>query len=185
MKLHELKAPTGSRHSRKRLGRGDASGHGGTSTRGHKGHKSRSGFHLSFNFEGGQMSLTRRLPKRGFTHLPYIRIETVNLKRIDRVFPDGATVTPDALKEAGLIKKTLYVKVLGDGALTKKLNIQAHAFSGKAKSKIEKSGGQAALIAPPARPEAKKPEAEKTEAKKPAAKKKEVKKEAKKEAKKT
>ncbi|MFN4227788.1 MAG: 50S ribosomal protein L15 [Candidatus Ratteibacteria bacterium] len=146
MKLNQLKVPFGAKHKKKRLGRGDSSGHGGTSTRGHKGHKARSGYRLSFNFEGGQMPLFRRLPKRGFTHLKKYKIEIVNLNQIDKLFQDGEEVTIEKLKEKSLIKKGQYVKILGEGKLTKKLTIYAHQFSKKAKEKIEKVGGKVNIV---------------------------------------
>jgi len=146
MKLHQLKPPKGAKHKVKRLGRGDASGHGGTSTRGHKGHKARSGYRLPFNFEGGQMPLVRRIPKRGFTHLKRYKIEIVNLNKIEKKFNESEEVTPEKLKEKGLIKKIEFVKILGEGNLTKKLTIYAHHFSKKAKEKIEKLGGKAIVI---------------------------------------
>jgi large subunit ribosomal protein L15 len=141
-----LKPPEGAKHKVKRLGRGDSSGHGGTSTRGHKGHKARSGYRLPFNFEGGQMPLVRRIPKRGFTHLKEYKIEIVNLNQIDKKFNEGEEVNPEKLKEKGLIKKTEFVKILGEGNLTKKLTIYAHHFSKKAKEKIEKVGGKVIII---------------------------------------
>lgn len=146
MKLHELKVPFGAKHKKKRLGRGDSSGHGGTSTRGHKGHKARSGYKLSFNFEGGQMPLFRRLPKRGFTHLKKHRVEIVNLSQIEKLFNDGEEITIEKLKEKGLIKKGEYVKILGEGNLSKKLIFCVHHFSKKAKEKIEKVGGKINII---------------------------------------
>ena len=146
MKLHEIKPPFGAWHSRKRVGRGDASGHGGTATRGHKGHKSRSGFSSSFNFEGGQMPLVRRLPKRGFTHVKKSLIEIVNLSQLEKKFNEGDTITPKNLLDVGLVKKGINVKVLGDGTMKKKVEISAHSFSLKAKSKIEKAGGKALII---------------------------------------
>jgi large subunit ribosomal protein L15 len=138
--------PEGAKHKVKRLGRGDSSGHGGTSTRGHKGHKARSGYRLPFNFEGGQMPLVRRIPKRGFTHLKKYKIEIVNLNQIDKKFNEGEEINPEKLKEKGLIKKTEFVKILGEGNLTKKLTISAHQFSKKAREKIEKVGGKIIII---------------------------------------
>jgi large subunit ribosomal protein L15 len=146
MKLNQLKVPEGAKHKVKRLGRGDSSGHGGTSTRGHKGHKARSGYRLPFNFEGGQMPLVRRIPKRGFTHLKKYKIEIVNLNQIDKKFNEGEEINPEKLKEKGLIKKTEFVKILGEGNLTKKLTISAHQFSKKAREKIEKVGGKIIII---------------------------------------
>lgn len=140
MKLHQLKQPAGSRHSTKRVGRGDSSGHGSTSTRGNKGHRSRAGFSLSFSFEGGQMPLARRVPKRGFTHRgPEWSI--VNLSRLGELFKDGDVVTPGKLREAGAVRDASRVKILGDGSLALKLEVRAHAFSEKARRAIEKSGG--------------------------------------------
>ncbi len=146
MKLHQLKPPEGAKKKKKRVGRGDSSGHGGTSTRGHKGHKARSGYRLPFNFEGGQMPLFRRVPKRGFTHLKKYKVEIVNLNQIEKKFNDGEEVSPETLKNKGLIKKGEFVKILGDGNLTKKLTFFAHSFSKKAKEKIEKVGGKINLI---------------------------------------
>ncbi|MCS7179933.1 MAG: 50S ribosomal protein L15 [bacterium] len=146
MKLNQLKPPFGAKHKKKRLGRGDSSGHGGTSTRGHKGHKARSGYRLPFNFEGGQMPLFRRLPKRGFTHIKEEKIEIVNLNQIEKLFNDGEEVTIDKLKEKGIIKKGECVRILGEGNLTKKLIIYGHHFSKKAKEKIEKVGGKINII---------------------------------------
>ncbi|MCM8818695.1 MAG: 50S ribosomal protein L15 [Candidatus Omnitrophica bacterium] len=146
MKLHQLRPPEGARHKKKRVGRGDSSGHGGTSTRGHKGHKARSGYRLPFNFEGGQMPLVRRLPKRGFTHIKKYKVEIVNLNQIEKKFQETEEVNIETLKEKGLIKKGNFVKILGEGNLTKKLTFYAHQFSKKAKEKIEKIGGKVNLI---------------------------------------
>lgn len=146
MKLHEIKPPEGSLHYKKRVGRGNASGHGGTSTRGHKGHKSRSGFSHSFSFEGGQMPLVRRLPKRGFTHIKKGLVETVNLSRIEDKFNNGDKISPKELLEKGLVKKGLNIKILGDGDIKKKVEIKAHSFSLKAKGKIEKAGGKTLVL---------------------------------------
>lgn len=146
MKLNQLKVPDGAKHKKKRLGRGNSSGHGGTSTRGHKGHKARSGYRLSFNFEGGQMPLVRRLPKRGFTHLKKYKIEILNLWQIEKKFEDGEEITIEKLMKKRLIKKGEFVKILGEGILTKKFFISAHQFSKKAKEKIEKIGGKINII---------------------------------------
>jgi len=142
MRLNELKVPYGAKKNRKRVGRGDASGHGGTSTRGNKGHKARSGFSHSFNFEGGQMPLARRLPKRGFTHLKNDLVEIVKIQDLEDKFNDGEKVNIDLLKERKIIKKGKCVKILGNGKLTKKLEVSSHLFSKKAKEKIEKVGGK-------------------------------------------
>ncbi|MCK9265708.1 50S ribosomal protein L15 [bacterium] len=146
MKLHEIKPPMGSRHSRKRVGRGDASGHGGTSTRGHKGHKARSGFSRSYNFEGGQMPLVRRLPKRGFTHIKRYLVEIVNLSQLESRFNDNDIINPESLLATQLVKKGDYIKILGSGTFSKKLEVSAHSFSTQAKEKIEKAGGKAIVI---------------------------------------
>ena len=119
MKLHEIKPPVGSRHSRKRVGRGDASGHGGTSTRGHKGHIARSGFSRSYNFEGGQMPLVRRLPKRGFTHIKRYLVEIVNLSQLESRFNDKDIINPESLLATQLVKKGDNIKILGSGTFSK------------------------------------------------------------------
>ena len=147
MDLSNLKAAAGSTSNSKRVGRGPGSGKGGTSTRGHKGAKSRSGYSRKIGFEGGQMPLQRRIPKRGFVNIFAKEIATVNVAAINDKFEDGATVTIEALVESGLVKKTLDgVKVLGQGELTKKLTVQANAFSASAKAKIEAAGGKAEVI---------------------------------------
>ena len=147
MDLSNLKAAAGSTSNSKRVGRGPGSGKGGTSTRGHKGAKSRSGYSRKIGFEGGQMPLQRRIPKRGFVNIFAKEIATVNVAAINDKFDDGATVTIEALVESGLVKKTLDgVKVLGQGELTKKLTVQANAFSASAKAKIEAAGGKAEVI---------------------------------------
>ena len=145
MKLHQLKPPVGATHKTKRVGRGDASGHGGTSTRGHKGHEARKGFSLSYNFEGGQMPLARRLPKRGFTHVKDFT-ETVNLKTIDKFLKEKEKITPEILVERGLVKKGEKVKILSEGSVSRQIEIHAHGFSAKAKEKIEKAGGKAVIL---------------------------------------
>jgi large subunit ribosomal protein L15 len=141
--LHDLKPSPGSRRNRKRVGRGDASGHGGTSTRGHKGLKARTGGKVHPRREGGQTSLIRRIPKRGFTNLERVEYQVVNVRDLDRVDGD---VSPEALKQAGLIG-TLPVKVLGQGEVTKALTVFAHAFSQSARAKIEAAGGSVSVIA--------------------------------------
>ncbi len=143
MKLHELQPAAGSTTSPKRLGRGTGSGLGKTSGKGHKGQKARSGGGVRPGFEGGQMPLTRRVPKRGFTNVFRTEYATVNVGKLD-MFDDGAVVTAQMLKDAGLIKKELDgVKILGGGELTKKLTVQAGQFSEAAKQKIEALGGKA------------------------------------------
>jgi len=147
MKLSELTPAPGSSKKPKRVGRGDGSGHGKTSCRGHKGQGARSGGGTRPGFEGGQMPLQRRLPKRGF-HNPF-RIEpaVVNLDQLEQ-FPAGSEVTPETMAERGLVHGTKRrVKVLGDGTLSKSLSIKAHGFSAKAKEKIEAAGGKVELIA--------------------------------------
>ena len=146
MKLHELKPAKGARTGERRLGRGIGSGLGKTSGKGHKGAKARSGGGKAPGFEGGQMPLSRRLPKRGF-HNPFRKeYVAINVERLD-IFEDGATVSPADLIEAGIIKKIGDgVKVMGDGELTKKLTIQAAKFTVTAKEKIEAAGGKAEVI---------------------------------------
>jgi large subunit ribosomal protein L15 len=146
MKLSDLTPAPGASKKRKRVGRGDGSGHGKTSCRGHKGQGARSGGGTRPGFEGGQMPLQRRLPKRGF-HNPFrIAPAIVNLDQLER-FPDGSEVTPETMAERGLLRgKGRTVKVLGDGTLSKALTIKAHGFSAKAKEKIEAVGGKAELI---------------------------------------
>lgn len=147
MKLHELSPAPGSVKERKRIGRGAASGQGKTAGKGHKGQKARSGSNAHIGFEGGQMPLQRRIPKRGFVNIFAKEIATVNVAAINDKFEDGATVTIEALVESGLVKKALDgVKVLGQGELTKKLTVQANAFSASAKAKIEAAGGKAEVI---------------------------------------
>jgi len=149
MKLEDLRPARGSVKRRKRVGRGPASGHGKTSGKGSKGHKARSGGGKTMGFEGGQMPLYRRLPKRGF--LPFggkTRFAVVNLESLAR-FPAGATVDPDALTGAGLIKKAdaARVKLLGDGDLPHALTVKVHAVSESAKAKIEAKGGHVEVLA--------------------------------------
>jgi large subunit ribosomal protein L15 len=146
MDLGTLKPAPGSTKKRKRVGRGDGSGHGKTSCRGHKGQGSRSGGNVQPGFEGGQMPLQRRLPKHGF-HNPFRRVwAVVNLGQLE-AFDAGSEVTPETLHERRMVRrKGAPVKVLGDGEFTKKLTIRAHGFSAKAKEKIESLGGKAELI---------------------------------------
>jgi large subunit ribosomal protein L15 len=147
MTLDELKPAAGSNRKRKRVGRGDGSGHGKTSCRGHKGQGARSGGGTKPGFEGGQMPLQRRLPKRGF-HNPFrIEMSVVNLTQLES-FPSGAEVTPESLCAQGLVRgKNPRIKILGDGSLSKPLTIKAHGFSAQAKEKIEASGGKVEVIA--------------------------------------
>ena len=146
MKLHDLKPAVGATTAPKRLGRGTGSGLGKTSGKGHKGAKARSGGGKRPGFEGGQMPLVRRLPKRGFHNAFRTEYVTVNVDRLN-IFEDGMTITPVELIEAGIIKNILDgVKILGNGELTKKLTVQASAFSASAKEKIEAAGGKAEVI---------------------------------------
>lgn len=146
MKLHELTPAPGSVSSQKRLGRGIGSGLGKTSGKGHKGAKARSGHGKGAYFEGGQLPLVRRLPKRGFTNIFAKEYACVNVAELD-VFEDGATVDIFDLIENGLIKKPFDgLKVLGDGEITKKLTVKAVKFTGSAKEKIEAAGGKAEVI---------------------------------------
>ena len=147
MKLHELEKNIGATHARKRVGRGPGSGLGKTSGRGQKGQKARSGGSINPVFEGGQLPLYRRLPKRGFSNHDFKTVYAViNLSDLN-VFNDGDVVTPALLKEKGIVKKQLNgIKVLGNGTLEKKITIQAHRFSSSALRKIEESGSKAEVI---------------------------------------
>lgn len=147
MKLHTLAPNEGATKERKRLGRGVGSGTGKTSGKGHKGQNARSGGGVRPGFEGGQLPLFRRLPKRGFSNANFkVRYATINLSDLNR-FEDGAVVTPEILKEIGLVKNQLDgIKVLGNGTLEKKVNVKAHKFSSVAKEQIEKMGGKAEVI---------------------------------------
>ena len=147
MKLHELMQNAGARKTRKRVGRGMGSGLGKTSGKGEKGQKARSGVSIPATFEGGQLPLYRRLPKRGFSNAPFkIKYATVNVSDLN-CFEDGTVVTPELLKETGFLKNQLVgVKVLGNGTLEKKLTIKANKFSREAVSKIEKSGSKLEVI---------------------------------------
>jgi len=145
MNLSGLKPPAGQRHSRKRIGRGMGSGRGKTSTRGSKGQHAGTGFSQKRGFEGGQMPLHRRLPKRGFTNIFKKQYAIVNLERLEKL--DGDTFTPDHLLAAGVIKKLHEgLKVLGTGQLTRKIRVEAHLFSKSALDKIQAAGGEAVVI---------------------------------------
>jgi large subunit ribosomal protein L15 len=148
MQAHELRPPKGARHKRKRVGRGDGSGHGSHSGRGSKGQKSRSGGGPRLGFEGGQTPLIKRLPRRrGFTNIFRVEYAPVNLKQLER-FEEGTEVTPELLREVGIIKTLRQpVKVLGDGEITKALIVRAHRFSAVAKGKIEAAGGSVEEVA--------------------------------------
>ena len=143
MKLNTMHPAEGATHSRKRLGRGVGSGLGKTSGKGHKGQNARSGGGVRPGFEGGQLPLFRRLPKRGFSNARFkTEYATINLSDLNR-FEDGAVVTPELLKEMGLVKNQLDgIKVLGNGTLEKKLTVKAHKFSSSAQEKIESLGGK-------------------------------------------
>ena len=147
MSLSNLRPPKGAKHAKKRVGRGPGSGHGKTSSRGHKGAQSRSGSRNRRGFEGGQMPLHRRVPKRGF-HNPFrIEYAVVNLDTLAEVFEAGSAVTPELLRERGLVRQSrVRIKVLGRGDITKKLTVQAHKFSGKAAEKIAAAGGTAEVL---------------------------------------
>jgi large subunit ribosomal protein L15 len=147
MRLHDLKPRPGARHRRKRLGQGESSGHGKTSGRGGKGQTARSGSSIRIGFEGGQMPLIRRIPKRGFNNARHaIRYLAVNIESLNR-FEDGARVDETALRAAGLANgKATGIKILGDGDLKKKLTVAVHAFSASARKKIESLGGACEVI---------------------------------------
>ena len=147
MKLHTLAPAEGATKERKRLGRGTGSGLGKTSGKGHKGQNARSGGGVRPGFEGGQLPLFRRLPKRGFSNAMFkVEYATINVSDLEK-FEDGAVVTPELLKEMGILKKQLAgVKVLGNGNLTKKLTVKASKFSASAVEKIEAIGGKAEVI---------------------------------------
>jgi len=148
MELHSLSPRPGSTKDRKRVGRGPGSGNGKTAGRGHKGQGSRSGAKRKRNFEGGQMPLVRRIPKRGFTNIFRRTLVIVNVGQLER-FPDGAEIGPEVLLAEGVLSKLGDgVKVLGDGALSRKLVVRAHAFSKKAQEVIEAAGGRCEVIAP-------------------------------------
>ena len=148
MDLSDLKPSERSKKNKKRVGRGHGTGQGTQAGRGHKGAQSRSGYKFERGFEGGQMPLHRRVPKRGF-HNPFrTEYAVVNLDQLEGRFDAGATVTPEALREVGLIRnKSLPIKVLGRGDVTKALTVQAHKFSGKAAEKLAAAGGKAEAIA--------------------------------------
>jgi len=142
MRLNELRPPKGATHAKKRLGKGQGSGHGKTSGKGHKGQLSRSGGGSAPWFEGGQMPLQRRLPKRGFTNIFKKEYAVVNLDKLNK-FEDGTVVTPKLLKSVGIVKTWKDgVKILGNGELEKSLTVKAHRFSKSALSKIEDAGGK-------------------------------------------
>jgi len=149
MYMHEITAIAGAYKKRKRVGLGKGSGHGKTCGRCHKGDGSRSGFALPLTYEGGQMPLFRRLPKRGFNNANFTtRYEVVNVSQLERLFEDGAAVGVQELYVAGLLdSQASRVKILGDGELTKKLNVSAHKFSKSAEQKISGCGGTIKVVA--------------------------------------
>ncbi len=147
MKLYELSPAEGSKKAVKRIGRGAGSGQGKTAGKGHKGAKARSGYSRRPGFEGGQMPLQRRVPKRGFNNHFRTEYAIVNLSSLEERFEDGATVDAASLREVGLIKKELDgIKILGKGELTKALTVKAAAVSESAKAKIEAAGGKAEVL---------------------------------------
>ncbi len=153
--LSRLESPRGANKKKKRLGRGDASGHGGTSTKGHKGQRARSGGYHKVGFEGGQMPLYRRLPKRGFTNIFHKEFLVINVGDLSR-FKSGSLVDPQSLCDNGLLNRSrAQVKVLGDGDLAVALTVRAHSFSKSAVEKIEKAGGKIERIAAKVQAEAK------------------------------
>jgi large subunit ribosomal protein L15 len=146
MKLNEIKPARGAVRKRKRVGRGPASGQGGTAGKGHKGHQARAGGGKAKAFEGGQMSLTRRIPKFGFKNPFRVEYRAVNVGMLDRIFADGATVDVDALIEHGVLsKRTERIKLLATGELKKKLEIRVDAVSQAARQKVEAAGGRVQL----------------------------------------
>lgn len=146
MKIHELSPALGSKKESKRIGRGHGSGHGKTSGKGHKGQNARSGGGVRPGFEGGQMPLQRRVPKRGFNNIFAKKIIAINLASLN-IFEDGSVVDAAALIDAGIVKKNFDgIKVLANGKLTKKLTVKLNAFSESAKQKIEEAGGKAEVI---------------------------------------
>ena len=143
MRLNDLKPRKGAKHRKKRLGNGESSGLGKTCGKGHKGQKSRAGCGIRPGFEGGQMPLFRRLPKRGFNNIQFsTRYETVNVYQLEAAFEDGSVVDEAALRQIGLVNRTMSgIKVLGDGELSKKLTVRVDKVSASAREKIEKAGG--------------------------------------------
>ncbi|MEO0087239.1 MAG: 50S ribosomal protein L15 [candidate division WOR-3 bacterium] len=146
MKITDLKPPKGAKKKRKRVGCGPGSGHGKTACRGTKGAKQRSGKEYGPGFEGGQMPLIRRIPKRGFRNPFKKEYAVVNLKRLEKIIDKYDEITPEVLKKEGFVKKDLPIKILGDGELKKPIKIVAHAFSEKAKEKISQAGGSFEII---------------------------------------
>ncbi|MGN0189653.1 MAG: 50S ribosomal protein L15 [Candidatus Cryptobacteroides sp.] len=148
MKLHELKPAAGSKGREKRIGRGEGSGHGGTSTRGHKGAQARSGYSRKIGFEGGQMPIQRRLPKYGFKNPTRVEYKGINVSALQALAEKNglSEITLETLMEAGFLSRNQLVKILGNGELTLKLDVTAHAFSKSAIAKIEAVGGKTTTI---------------------------------------
>ena len=148
MKLYNLKPAEGSTHSRRRIGRGPGSGLGGTSTRGHKGAKARSGYKRKIGFEGGQMPVQRRVPKAGFKNINHREFQAVNIETLQSLAEaqNLSKVSVDVLKQAGLVKGKMPVKILGNGTLTAKLDVEANAFSKSAEEAIKAVGGTATIV---------------------------------------
>jgi large subunit ribosomal protein L15 len=146
MAMNNLRPPKGATHAKKRVGRGQGSGNGKTAGRGHKGAQSRSGYKFKRGFEGGQMPLHRRMPKRGF-HNPFrVEYSVVNLDTLAERFEEGTTITPELLRERGMAPGKGLIKVLARGDISKKFTVQAHKFSGKAAEKIAAAGGAAEVL---------------------------------------
>ena len=145
MKLHELKPARGATKRKKRVGRGPGSGHGSTSTRGHKGDQSRSGYIVKRGYEGGQMPLARRIPKRGFNNIFSKKYDVINVSQLN-TFKADTVVTPDLLKEKGMIKGTHQLKILGQGDITVTLTVKTHKISKSAQDKIMKAKGKVEII---------------------------------------
>lgn len=145
MKLHELSPAKGSKRQKRRVGRGPGSGTGKTAGRGHKGQRSRAGFSRRLGFEGGQMPLVRRVPKRGFTNIFKTRYQVVNLDRLAKL---EGEITPQSMLENGLVRAGYQIKVLGDGEISTAVTVRAHKFSASARSKIEAAGGTCEVVEP-------------------------------------
>ena len=147
MKLHDMQPTPGSRHKKKRVGRGDGSGSGRTAGRGEKGQKSRSGYSRKYHFEGGQVPLIRRLPKKGFKSMDHKEFNIVNVEALEKFFNAGDSVDPEVLHQKGIIgKNKLDLKILAEGEITKALTVKSHKFSVVAKAKIEAAGGKCEKI---------------------------------------
>jgi large subunit ribosomal protein L15 len=147
MNIDQVHRGVHTHRSRKRIGRGPGSGQGKTAGRGHKGQRSNPGYAALPIFEGGTMPLVRRIPKRGFTNIHALRVAEVNIGDLEQVFPAGAVVTPETMRDARLLRSRYdIVKILGDGTLTKNLTVHAHRFSAAARDKITQAGGEAVVL---------------------------------------